>query len=104
VIGYLDIWFDGKTRTYEALKERQDKHGTLAVSYYNITRTDITPEFARIVNGLWLWRTPVNAQMHWTYFWGGRGALAGVREGRKLAPCFALAAPHPTKDQMVLKT
>jgi hypothetical protein len=97
----LDTWIDDDTRTYESLRERLEKKGDVALAYYNITRTDITPEYARIINGLWLWRTPLNAQMHWTYFWGDQDALVGVREGDRLAPYFALAAPHPTKMEMV---
>jgi len=97
----LDTWIDNDTRTYEALKERLEKKGDVALAYYNITRTDITPEYSRIINGLWLWRTPLNAQMHWTYFWGSQDAMVGVREGERLAPYFALAAPHPTKQEMV---
>lgn len=97
----LDTWIDNDTRTYEALKERLDAKGDVALAYYNITRTDITAEYSRIINGLWLWRTPLNAQMHWTYFWGDQDAMVGVREGERLAPYFALAAPHPTKQEMV---
>lgn len=100
----LDSWIDNDSRTYEALKQRLDAKGDLAITYYNITRTDITPEFARIVNGLWLWRTPINAQMHWTYFWGDMDAMQGVRAGERLAPFFALAAPHPTRPFEMVST
>ncbi|TWU34297.1 carbohydrate-binding family 9-like protein [Novipirellula artificiosorum] len=97
----LDTWIDNDERTYQTLRERLESKGGVGLAYYNITRTDVTPEYARICNGLWLWQTPLNAQMHWTYFWGDQDALVGVREGERLAPYFALAAPHPTKMEMV---
>jgi len=66
-----------------------------------VVRTDITSEFSRIVNGYWLWRTPVSVHLPWTYFYGRRETMVGVREGAVEAPFFAFAAPHPTEMKMV---
>jgi hypothetical protein len=86
---------------YDELARELEESGDEAWAYYNVVRTDITSEFSRIVNGYWLWRTPVSVHLPWTYFYGRRETMVGVREGAVEAPFFAFAAPHPTEMKMV---
>ncbi len=86
---------------YDELKGELDAAGDVAWAYYNVVRTDITPEYTRLVNGYWLWRTPVSVQVPWTYYAGSPSDMEGVRKGIKEAPFFAFAAPHPTEPKMV---
>jgi hypothetical protein len=86
---------------YDELKAELDAAGDQAWAYYNIVRTGITPEYTRLVNGYWLWRTPVSVHVPWTYYAGGPGDMEGVRKGAKEAPFFAFAAPHPSEPKMV---
>ncbi|TWU66644.1 hypothetical protein V7x_22140 [Crateriforma conspicua] len=97
----LDLWSSEENHSYDQLHQRIDASGDVPFAYYNIIRTSITPEYARLVNGYWLWQTPVHSQMHWTYYWGDQDAMVGVREGDRIAPFFALAAPHPSRPQML---
>lgn len=86
---------------YDDLRAELTASGDEAWAYYNVVRTDITSEFTRLVNGYWLWRTPVSVHLPWTYYYGDRDRMVGVREGTREAPFFAFAAPHPTKDELV---
>ena len=86
---------------YDELRGELEESGDEAWAYYNVVRTDITSEFTRLVNGYWLWRTPVTVHLPWTYYYGRRETMEGVREGVKEAPFFAFAAPHPTEMKMV---
>jgi hypothetical protein len=87
--------------SYDSLGHELAVAGDQAWAYHNIVRADITPEYTRLANGYWLWRTPVSVHVPWTYFDGDQNGLVGVREGRAEAPYFAFAAPHPDTMAMV---
>jgi hypothetical protein len=64
----IDEWL-GNGHTFEELEQELTADGDDAWCYYNPRATLVTPEWMRLVNGVWLWMSPVKVHCPWSYNW-----------------------------------
>jgi hypothetical protein len=69
---WLDQWL-GSGHTFEEFQQELKTSGDEAWVYFNPIGTQVTPKWMRIINGPWLWMSPVTVHCPWTYneYWGG---------------------------------
>ena len=96
--GHTLDWWQGEGHTFDDLRRELDAAGDEAWTYYNIRGTEVTPEWVRLCNGYWLWRSPLAAHTPWIYYAYGNSPFDDLDSPRH---DFAYAAPHPDKPEMV---
>lgn len=62
----IDEWL-AAGHSFEELRTELEKSGDEAWCYYNPRSIDVTPEWGRIVNGIWMWFSPVKVHCPWIY-------------------------------------
>jgi hypothetical protein len=62
----IDMWL-GSGHTLQELAAELNASGDEAWCYYNPRSVDVTPEWARLCNGFWLWLTPITTHVPWAY-------------------------------------
>jgi hypothetical protein len=62
----IDLWL-AAGHTFAELGRELETSGDEAWCYYNPRSVDVTPEWQRIVNGLWLWLGPITTHCPWIY-------------------------------------
>lgn len=62
----IDMWL-AAGHTFEELRAELEGSGDEAWTYYNPRSVDVTPEWMRIVNGVWLWMSPITTHCPWIY-------------------------------------
>ena len=62
----IDMWL-AADHSFEELTALLKQSGDEAWCYYNPRSVDVTPEWQRIVNGLWLWLGPITTHCPWIY-------------------------------------
>ena len=96
--GHTLDWWIGEGHTFDDLKVELDRAGDEGWTYYNIRDVNATPEWVRLCNGYWLWRSPLKAHTPWIYYAFGGSAFDDMDADRH---DFAYAAPHPSQPEMV---
>ena len=96
--GHTLDWWLGEGHTFDELRAELEGAGDEAWTYYNIRDVHVTPEWVRLCNGYWLWRSPLKAHTPWIYYAFGGSAFDDLDSDRH---DFAYAAPHPSKPEMV---
>jgi len=62
----IDEWL-AAGHTFDEFAEELKRSGDEAWCYYNPRSIEVTPEWARLTNGFWLWLTPVTTHVPWCY-------------------------------------
>jgi len=62
----IDMWL-AANHSFTELAELLARSGDEAWCYYNPRSVDVTPEWQRLVNGLWLWLGPITTHCPWIY-------------------------------------
>ena len=96
--GHTLDWWIGEGHTFDDLKAELERAGDEGWTYYNIRDVSVTPEWVRLCNGYWLWRSPIEAHTPWIYYAFSNSAFDDMDDDRH---DFAYAAPHPSKSEMV---
>jgi len=96
--GHVLDWWLGQGHTFDELKAELDASGDEGWAYYNIRGVEVTPEWVRLCNGYWLWRSPLKAHTPWIYYAYGGSPFDDLDSPRH---DFAYAVPHPSRPEMV---
>ena len=96
--GHTIDWWLGQGHSFDDLTAELDAAGDEAWTYYNIRGVEVTPEWVRLCNGYWLWRSPLMAHTPWIYY-AYSGSPFDDLDAR--GHDFAYAAPHPSRPEMV---
>ena len=62
----IDMWLAAK-HSFGELGAQLRKSGDEAWCYYNPRSIEVTPEWMRVVNGVWLWLGPITTHCPWIY-------------------------------------
>ncbi len=87
----VDEWL-GAGHSFDELAEELRRSGDEAWTYYNPRSLDVTPEWMRIVNGIWLWLSPISVHCPWIYN-SYRGSPLDDSDGHDYG--FAFPVPMP---------
>jgi len=99
--GYqFDAWLS-RGNTIKEYQEELDQSGNIAWQYYNPTSWVFTPEWERIISGLYMWVAPFEARVDWIYNSFSGNPLDEKDGGRH---DFGYAFPHPEKEAEIIPT
>lgn len=87
----FDTWLDREHRM-EDLDQVLKTEGVSAWSYFNKRTLDYTPEWARIINGIYLWASPFQTHAPWAYQQIHGSAYS---DGDGVGTDFVMTVPDP---------
>ncbi|MDD5698040.1 MAG: DUF6067 family protein [Victivallaceae bacterium] len=97
---YMFEWWLARGHTFEELEKDLKRTGDEADFYVNPVGPYYTPEWYRIVNGLYLWISPFSAHMPWIYY-DIRGDAFNDLDGKTSDHIFAF---YSEKDNDIVNT
>jgi hypothetical protein len=99
----MDNWIRAGN-TFDDLRRRLDDSGDEAWLYHNIRGAFFPAEWTRLVNGYYLWISPLRIHVPWMYY-SFKGNPFDATDGPRLrGGDFAYAAPHPDDPTQMVPT
>ncbi len=99
----LDDWIRAG-HTFQELSEELGDSGDEAWTYYNIRGSFFRPEWTRLVNGFYLWSTPLKLHVPWMYYATFGNPLDDTDGPETRGHDFAYAAPDPQDPTNLIPT
>ncbi len=99
----MDSWIRAGN-TFEDLRRELEASGDEAWLYHNIRGAFFPAEWTRLVNGYYLWTSPLKVHVPWMYY-SVKGNPFDATDGPRLrGGDFAYAAPHPDDPSEMVPT
>ena len=99
----LDDWIR-VGHSFEELREELDRSGDEAWTYYNIRGSFFKAEWPRLVNGFYMWTSPLRVHIPWMYYSYNGNPLDDTDGPRERGHDFAYAVPDPTDSTQLIPT
>ncbi len=90
--------------TFHDLRRELDQAGDEAWIYHNIRGAFFQPEWPRLVNGLYLWVSPLRVHVPWMYYSYSGNPLDATDGPRSRGADFAYAVPDPRDSSRLVST
>lgn len=99
----MDSWIRAG-HTFDDLARQLDQSGDEAWLYHNIRGSFFPAEWTRLVNGYYMWTSPLKVHVPWMYY-SFKGNPFDATDGPRLrGGDFAYAAPHPADPTEMVPT
>ena len=99
----MDSWIRAGN-TFDDLARQLDQAGDEAWLYHNIRGSFFPAEWTRLVNGYYMWTSPLKVHVPWMYY-SFKGNPFDATDGPRLrGGDFAYAAPHPADPTQMVPT
>jgi len=99
----MDDWI-AAGHTFAELAEELKRSGDEAWVYYNIRGSFFKAEWTRLVNGFYMWISPIRAHHPWTYYSCNGNPLDETDGPRVRGPDFVYAVPDPADPTRLVST
>jgi len=99
--GYSFEWWLARGHTMDEYKAEVAASGDEAWFYHNARGAYCTPQWARIINGIYLWTSPFSVHCPWTY---RRTYGNPFDDGDNERPDFGFAFPDPDEPTQIVTT
>ncbi len=90
--------------TFDDLRHELEEAGDEGWTYHNIRGAFFESEWPRLVNGLWLWGSPLRVHVPWMYYSFSGNPLDATDGPRTRGADFAYAAPDPRDPTRLVST
>ena len=99
----MDSWIRAGS-TFEDLRRQLEEAGDEAWLYHNIRGAFFPAEWTRLVNGYYMWTSPLKVHVPWMYY-SFKGSPFDATDGPRLrGGDFAYAVPHPDDPTQMVPT
>jgi hypothetical protein len=99
----MDEWICSG-HSFEELRRELERSGDEAWTYYNIRGSFFKAEWTRLVNGFYLWISPLRVHVPWMYYHYQGDPLDDTDGPRLRGHDFAYAVPDPEDPQRLIST
>lgn len=99
----LETWVHAG-HTFDDLGRELEQAGDEGWTYHNIRGAFFEAEWMRLVNGLWLWASPLRVHVPWMYYSFNGNPMDATDGPRLRGGDFAFAAPDPRDPSRLVST
>ncbi len=99
----MDEWIKAG-HSFEELRRDLERSGDEAWTYYNIRGSFFTAEWTRLVNGFYMWISPLRVHVPWMYYSYQGNPLDDTDGSRLHGHDFAYAVPDPADSNRLIPT
>ena len=99
----MDEWIKAG-HSFEELRRDLERSGDEAWTYYNIRGSFFRAEWTRLINGFYMWISPLRAHLPWMYYSFQGNPLDDTDGPRLRGHDFAYAVPDPDDPNRLIST
>lgn len=99
----MDTWIQAG-HSFGELADELKRSGDEAWTYYNIRGSFFQPKWVRMINGFYLWISPLKANMPWTYYATSGNPLDDTDGPTTRGHDFVYAVPDPEDPSRLVST